>query len=163
MTGKVSQLFLSTSFADVLDSANTCGDFTFRNINFKTILGENFELNGLYNIVLTNELRGPPGTLSTANRMQYYLMSSGAMEFYHYRYINGVFSREIGGMVGPMGPYTLANPIHTSFGDTFICTFRLTNEIGDIQIRAININSTTTTLQGYQGRHLAFDIMKINK
>jgi hypothetical protein len=117
---KTNMLVLSSYVADV-DTNNVI--LQWNNINFKNLLGDNYELNATYNLVLMNISIGNT-SVTSANRAGYLRFESNSLEV---KYANA------NNWVIPFG-FTNVQPNAVTFRCSSDCTFILTSETGYIQI-----------------------------
>jgi hypothetical protein len=113
-------LVLSSYVADV-DTNNVI--LQWNNINFKNLLGDNYELNATYNLVLMNISIGNT-SVTSANRAGYLRFESNSLE---------VKNANANNWVIPFG-FTNVQPNAVTFRGSSDCTFILTSETGYIQI-----------------------------
>lgn len=149
-------------------SSTNIGDteHIFYNINFKTILGYNYELGAKYNIILKAIMIDPAttGAINTQNcEMR---LSSSCFNFYQYQQVGGSTQKC---NYGSFPRINLSNTLDYELGSNTLyfrnrtATFQLTGSVGNITIQYIDvINNVLSPSQAtIEAQVIMFDIVKI--
>lgn len=142
-----SSLVFDSNKANSVNSANNHTDAIFKDINFRTLLGDSFELGGKYNIsvstILTNKTSGT--NMAAGNLNVYFLVSSPAMKFKFFSYYNSN-SVDFTNQTFFMFPHRYTTQDNISYySEVSMCSFELVGEIADININHYYANTTSTS------------------
>jgi hypothetical protein len=143
---------LNTAMANI-NIGNFNSETYYNNINFKNLLGDDFELNADYNLILNNVTINEFSLPSTRKSGTIRLYAGGSMLFTNKDNLQNcaiyMFTPQSGG------------PLSSSYNLTMYQQFKLTREIGSIKIESCNnLGSTVFTVLTY-GLLLFFTIRKI--
>lgn len=155
----ITSLVLNSEKADYVVSANNHSDVKFYNIDFRTLLGDSFELGAKYNIILnTNISYKNSGTMDNNDYRNWRTFESDAMDFKQYSfYGNSGFTKSNKWMWHCS--YASVDRVHIL---TSQCTFTLTKPMGYIYLSSYfpDRNSTSTAGGTYYRNTGCYDIYK---
>ncbi len=142
-----SSLVLDSKKANYTNSTNNHTDAIFRNINFRTLLSDNFELNAKYTISISSFVSyKSAGAMAGGNLNAYKMISSPAMKFKFYSYYKSLTS-DFTNQNFWMFPhrYTTIGDSVSYYSEVSMCTFELVGEIADININTYYPNTTSNS------------------